>query len=83
MVIFSGGSVCNITHYRKPINRPCPIFDHVISIEEVKPNVTPAVTRSRLKELLYSFGRCSLFYDDLSALGYVSCQHYVWLNKCL
>ena len=56
----------NVIQKRKPINRPCPIFDPVVSIEEVKPTVTTAVTQSRLKELLHSFGRCSLFYDDLS-----------------
>ncbi|XP_052801704.1 uncharacterized protein LOC128232273 [Mya arenaria] len=61
-----GGSLCSITPYRKPINRPCPTFEPVVSLEEVNPTVTPAVTQSRLKELLYSFGRCSVFCDDIS-----------------
>ncbi|WAR09163.1 hypothetical protein MAR_019121, partial [Mya arenaria] len=61
-----GGSLCNITPYRKPINRPCPTFEPVVSLEEVNPTVTPAVTQSRLKELLYSFGQCSVFCADLS-----------------
>jgi len=42
------------------------MFDPVVSLQEIKPTITPAVKLARLKELLYTFGRCSVFCDDLS-----------------
>ncbi|KAH3746960.1 hypothetical protein DPMN_181380 [Dreissena polymorpha] len=61
-----GGSLCSIVPYRKPSNRPIPVFECPVTIEEIKPVESIPVKLARLKELLYSFGRSAAFCDDLS-----------------
>ncbi|XP_060579912.1 uncharacterized protein LOC132736731 [Ruditapes philippinarum] len=61
---FPGGSLYHITAYKKPTSRPCPHFDPPVTKKEVKPIECMSVKAAKMKELLFNFGRCSVFCED-------------------
>ncbi|WAQ97265.1 hypothetical protein MAR_029955 [Mya arenaria] len=61
-----GGSLCCLTAYKKPSQRPTPVFESSVTLDEINPVEPNAVKSARLKKLLYTFGRTSVFCDDLA-----------------
>ncbi|WAQ95803.1 DHGL-like protein [Mya arenaria] len=52
--------------YKKPSQSPTPVFESSVTLDEINSVEPNAVKCARLKELLYSLGRSSVFCDDLA-----------------
>ncbi|WAQ95822.1 hypothetical protein MAR_028512 [Mya arenaria] len=52
--------------YKKPSQSPTPVFESSVTLDEINSVEPNAVKCVRLKELLYSLGRSSVFCDDLA-----------------
>ena len=50
--------------YRKPQQRPEPVFYQQPSLEEMTPVSSDSVHFAKLKELVYNMSRCDIFCDD-------------------
>ncbi|XP_052278058.1 uncharacterized protein LOC127876693 [Dreissena polymorpha] len=61
-----GGGLCWIVPYSKPAQRPRPVFERPVKLEDIEPTESNIVRLARLRELLYSVGRSSILCDDIS-----------------
>ena len=64
VISVAGGGLSYIIPYKKPTERPAPVFDTPVQLDELNYTEPKKATVMRMKKLLYNFVRCDIFCDD-------------------